>query len=83
MSYLYRTTATVTRPVYNCHLRGRVSFTSYNETCICVIDKINEKEFILYVIDLYLHVSVKFTLDLEIMNSIEEIAPKDSHDLVC
>ena len=73
----------MTRPVYNGHLRGRVPFTSHNETCICFIDKIKEKEFILYVFDLYLHVIVKFIMDLETMNFIEEIAPRDSHDMVC
>ena len=55
MSNLYRVTATVTRPVYNGHLRGRIPFTSHNETCICVIYKIKEKGFILFVFDLYLN----------------------------
>ena len=54
MSNLYRATATVTRPVYYGHLRGRVPFTSHNETCISVIDKIKEKEFILFVFDWYI-----------------------------
>ena len=39
-----------------------------------LVKKIKEKEFISYVFDLYLHVTVKFTMDLETMNYIDEIA---------
>ena len=39
-----------------------------------LVKKIKEKEFISYVFDLYLHVTVKFIMDLETMNSIDEIA---------
>ena len=42
-----------------------------------------KKSNLFHIFDLYLQIIVKFIMDLETMNSIEEIAPRDSHDMVC